>query len=70
MEKKHGKGEGEEEEEEEEDAIPQTPIPQKWECLGSDLEIKEGYFKDKRPLVGICQRVAVPTAAWHLISEL
>ena len=38
--------------EEDEDEIPRTPIPQKWECMNSDLEIKEGHFKDKRELVG------------------
>lgn len=42
---------GAKEEEEEEDEIPKTPIPQKWECLGSDREVKEQHFKDKRELV-------------------
>lgn len=37
--------------EEEEDEIPVTPIPKRWECLGSDREVKEGQFKDKRALV-------------------
>ena len=38
-------------EKEEEDEIPTTPIPVKWECLGSDLEIREEHFKEKRSLV-------------------
>ena len=49
-EEERAKGEAKEEEEEE-DVIPTTPIPQAWECLGSDLEIREGHFTDKRPLV-------------------
>ena len=36
---------------EEEDEIPTTPIPVKWECLGSDREIREAHFKEKRSLV-------------------
>lgn len=38
-------------EEEDEDEIPSTPIPSEWVCLGSDIEIKEGMFKNSRPLV-------------------
>ena len=43
---------GEEEmEEEEEDELPSTPEPRKWECLGSDLDIIDGYFMKERGLV-------------------
>ena len=38
-------------EKEDEDQIPTTPVPVKWECLGSDLEIKEGHFEEKKSLV-------------------
>lgn len=41
------KGEDEEEHEE----IPPTPVPKEWECLGSDLEIKETFMEPGRPLV-------------------
>ena len=39
--------------EDEEDELPKTPIPQKWECLNSDKEIKEYHFRDQRSLVYI-----------------
>ena len=45
-----GKGEGGEEEEEELE-IPRTPEPKEWECLGSDLEIREAFVLPQRPLV-------------------
>ena len=38
-------------EEEEDEVIPSTPIPKEWDCLGSDLEIKEGFMEPGRPLV-------------------
>ena len=38
-------------EEEEEEVIPPTPVPKEWDCLGSDLEIKEGFMEPGRPLV-------------------
>lgn len=44
-------GEGGKEEEEDDDEIPTTPVPKEWECLGSDLEIREGHFQDNRPRV-------------------
>lgn len=31
--------------------IPPTPVPKEWDCLGSDLEIKEGFMEPGRPLV-------------------
>ena len=37
--------------EEEEEGIPPTPVPKEWDCLGSDLEIKEGFMEPGRPLV-------------------
>lgn len=43
---------GEEGEEEEEVEIPQTPVPQEWVCLGSDLEILEQRVTNSRELVG------------------
>ena len=38
-------------EEEEEEQIPPTPVPKEWECLGSDLEIKETFMESERSLV-------------------
>lgn len=38
-------------EEEEEEVIPPTPVPKEWDCLGSDIEIKEGFMEPERPLV-------------------
>ena len=32
--------------------IPQTPVPQEWVCLGSDLEILEQQVINSRELVG------------------
>ena len=43
--------EGVKDDEEEEEVIPTTPVPKEWECLGSDLEIKEGFMAPGRPLV-------------------
>ena len=37
--------------EEEEEVIPPTPVPKEWDCLGSDVEIKEGFMEPGRPLV-------------------
>lgn len=42
-----GKGHDDEEEEE----MPPTPVPKEWECLGSDLEIRETFMEPGRPLV-------------------
>ena len=48
-------GVGGKEEEEEDEEIPPTPVPKEWDCLGSDLEIKEGIMEPGRPLVsGLC----------------
>lgn len=50
-----GDGEGAKgHDEEEEEEIPPTPVPKEWECLGSDLEIKETFLEPGRPLVRGC----------------
>ena len=38
-------------EDEEEEVIPPTPVPKEWDCLGSDIEIKEGFMEPGRTLV-------------------
>ena len=45
-------GEGGEEEEDEAVKIPQTPEPEEWVCLGSDLEILEQRVTNTRQQVG------------------
>ena len=65
-------GEKDEEKEEEEDEIPTTPLPAKWECLGSDLEIREGHFKERKDLVmtHFFAIVLVIVATWQAIGPM
>ena len=44
---------GKVDEDEKEEMIPPTPVPKEWDCLGSDLEIKEGFMEPGRPLVSV-----------------
>ena len=63
--------EGEEggEEEEEDVKVPQTPLPQEWVCLGSDLEILEQQVTNSRELVSGGMHGGQEEEGWHCRRE-